>query len=307
MVRFLLGELSEEETSRVEERFLGDNLFFEQLLAVEQALIDDHVQGRLSPRENTLFEQMILSSAAQANELEAARSLIDQVIKSKPPPEPRASWWRNPFRALHPVDYTKQLSMAGLLLTALFAGSMTIWTLHLQSRLRQVEAARLSSEARRDELSGEVERQAGRSDELSRQLAAEREERNRIEQALAELQQANSKPEISISLDSNSTSRGGGELKSVGLYPLTRRLTFHLDVEGIDRFQSYGATIRSFEGRQIRNGEIFLARRSGVRSIVLTLPASLFDKDDYILTVKGNQKEGESVDLGDFAFRVRKQ
>ena len=304
MVRFLLGELSEQERSRIEERFLSDNVFFEQLLAVEQALIDDHVQGRLSPVENDRLEAMIGSSRVQASELESARSLIDQVLQSNPLPTLRPSRRRSLFSYLYSGPHARQFAVAGLILTAAVAGCLLMWSLHLQNQLRQVEESRRSAESERDQLLREREEEARRNDELGRLLASRGDELERIERELAELQ-AGSKSEIGISLESDSMSRGGGELKSVRLYPAARRINFRLTVAPVARLQAYDATIRSFDGRKIGNGEVFRARPSGA-AIMLAVPATLFVSDDYIITLKGRSDAGESVDLGDFPFRVKR-
>jgi hypothetical protein len=62
MVRYLLGDLSEEQQVRVEGMFLGDDLHYEWLLALEDELFYDYVQGKLSTRERAQFNERFLAS-----------------------------------------------------------------------------------------------------------------------------------------------------------------------------------------------------------------------------------------------------
>lgn len=56
VVRYLLGELNEPEANAIEDRFIQDDDYFEELEAIEDALIDRYVDGELGPRERERFE-----------------------------------------------------------------------------------------------------------------------------------------------------------------------------------------------------------------------------------------------------------
>ena len=57
LVRYLLGQLSEEEQEQIEEQYIGDGDFLDQLLVVEDDLIDDYVTGSLPAQDRLHFEQ----------------------------------------------------------------------------------------------------------------------------------------------------------------------------------------------------------------------------------------------------------
>lgn len=79
MVRYLLGELTEEERITIEERFLKDSDYFEELLSVEGALLDDYLAGKLSDSQVERVRENLLASRFQLRELEFNRDLIETV------------------------------------------------------------------------------------------------------------------------------------------------------------------------------------------------------------------------------------
>ena len=74
--RYLLGELSEAELDRVEERLFAaaDRDSEEQLSPAEDELIDSYVRGELSASEREHFESWFLTSPRRRERLELART-----------------------------------------------------------------------------------------------------------------------------------------------------------------------------------------------------------------------------------------
>ncbi len=62
VIRYLLGEASQQEQNQIEEQFFADDDFFEHLLAVEDELIDCYLRSELAPREREQFEKHFLAS-----------------------------------------------------------------------------------------------------------------------------------------------------------------------------------------------------------------------------------------------------
>ena len=52
--RYLLGRASSEDTALVEERFLTDSEFYQELLVVEDELIDQYLAGQLTELRKTI-------------------------------------------------------------------------------------------------------------------------------------------------------------------------------------------------------------------------------------------------------------
>src|SRR2546421_5092925 len=74
-VRYLLGDLPEEEQVEIEDRAFQDRKYLEGLLAVENDLIDEYVRGELSDSERRKFEGRFLASAEGRRKVEFARAL----------------------------------------------------------------------------------------------------------------------------------------------------------------------------------------------------------------------------------------
>lgn len=84
MVRYLLSELSEEETERLDELSIADDEFSWLLSATENDLIDDYVLGKLSKERRQKFKSLYLSSpgrsisASRLQKVEFAEALLRQ-------------------------------------------------------------------------------------------------------------------------------------------------------------------------------------------------------------------------------------
>lgn len=72
LVRYLLGQASQEEQAEIEERYLTDPDFLHEVQAVERDLIDRYVHGEIRDPQ---FETHFLASPARRQKLEFARAL----------------------------------------------------------------------------------------------------------------------------------------------------------------------------------------------------------------------------------------
>jgi anti-sigma factor RsiW len=92
MIQYWLGELSPEAERRLEERYFADDDLFEQLLAVREELFDAYARGELSEAERARFEQHLLHSPENREELEFARrfagALDHEIAEDDTAPEP---------------------------------------------------------------------------------------------------------------------------------------------------------------------------------------------------------------------------
>jgi hypothetical protein len=81
MTAYLLGELSEEEQFRLESEYFTNSEKYEQLLAIEDELTYDYLQGRLSPGQRRHFDQTIGATERGQSNLQFAGSLL-QVLRA---------------------------------------------------------------------------------------------------------------------------------------------------------------------------------------------------------------------------------
>jgi hypothetical protein len=315
MVRYLLGELPDEERSWIEEKFFIDNEFFEQLLSVEGALVDEYVRGELSPHEHERFEKAFLSSPQQQSEIEIAREVINSLFEPGPAGLRKANvvaipWSKSLWIYLRSPNWSARLSLASLALIAVLVACVLVWNLNLQSKIGEIEAKRAAAEQREQELKQQIEAQGGSNQELAKAFENERTKREQLEREMADLRQSiPGAPPIdvaSIVLNPDSVTRGGGEIETIYLRPGTRRLRIRINLDKKDSYKSYGGVIRTFNGQEIWREERLPDVRANTGSLVLTLPANLFANEDYRFTLTGQTESGDIVEIRDYFFRVRR-
>jgi anti-sigma factor RsiW len=75
LVRYLLGDLPEEEQVEIEERAFRHHQYLETIQAVESDLIDEYVRGGLSDRKRRQFEARFFVSAERRRKVGFAETL----------------------------------------------------------------------------------------------------------------------------------------------------------------------------------------------------------------------------------------
>lgn len=310
IVRYFFGELSEDEEERLEERFLSDNQFFEQMLSVEDALIDAYAQGELPDIKRKKVEESLLSSGRQVREVKFVRDLITDLARIQASHEnrwdaisaTRLSRWRSLMALIDRHASRNRLSLA-LLGLVVFSLSLTIWNVRLQNKLTQAVANQNALENSDRELSQH-------NDKLSQDIDAERSKRDDLQQKIATLEQPaypiRSSDIAVLSLTTDSLSRGGGNMAVVNIPPNASRLQIRIDVNKNNKYKSYSASIKTFDSRDIWSGKRLRVMLTNPIRIVLTLPAKLFADEHYSLTLQGEIDSREPVDIGDYSFRVKR-
>jgi len=102
VTQYLLGAAAAEEQIAMEERYLSDQDFFEQVVAVEKELLDDYARDRLSPGERELFERLYLAHPKRRARAMTASALVSTLDRLQLPEVPlvprRASWAETSLR-----------------------------------------------------------------------------------------------------------------------------------------------------------------------------------------------------------------
>ena len=165
---YLLGNLSEKEQVRVEDRAFADPSYLGALEAAEADLIDAYVQGELSQADRRQFEHLFLTSRQRRNKVEFAKALATVAAESKPlqfPAQERQSVWQaflNLLYASHPA-LRFAAGMAALLVVA-GTSWLVVENIGMRSHVAALEAQgremRLNEQAVRQQLSEEQARAA---------------------------------------------------------------------------------------------------------------------------------------------------
>jgi anti-sigma factor RsiW len=108
IVRFLLGELPEDERQGVEGRLFQDDSFYSLVLAIQEELADSYVQGELTADQRKQFESHFLKSPRRKERVDFAAVFAGALVQNdhaqsavSPAAASDAKWWSS-FTAFVP-------------------------------------------------------------------------------------------------------------------------------------------------------------------------------------------------------------
>lgn len=313
-LRYILGNISEEEQARLEESYFVDDTEFEQFEIAEDELIDRYVRGELSQPESERLEKTLAMSPRLIERVQFARVMASRLapesvpaaavaatVEKRPPPGEKVSWWQGLFG--FPTASRAPAMALSFSVLLLLAGGVTLLVayLNLREQSRQLTAQQAALEQRQRELDKQAADLKAKNDELANQFQFPSPAPAPSQQPTPE-----TAPRASIlafALSPGSTRSAGGR-NSLRLQPETSEVQLTLNLRDTD-YPSYRATVIS------DSGEVF--SRSGLRpqvtrrGAVLTLrvPAKQLAAGDYYVSVHGVTPNGsESVD--EYPFRVIK-
>ena len=298
LVNYLLGQLSPEETERIDELSITDDEVARRLRAAEDDLVDAYVSGALEGETLQLFERFYLSSPRRREKVKFARSLrhaIDrtapaqQALSAVPAPLPvRAASARAPRS-----ESTWKLTAAAALVVAA-ASTLVVEEVRLRRGLEEArrESAALGERAR----------------DLERQLADER--------AVVAAAQA---PGVAPSAAAASVP-AAAEPESLVLVPQTRALsaiaalhvpanrdavTVALRLE-TNEFSRYQAALRDpATGRIVwRSAWITLSNPSPRATVSVRLPSELLKPQHYAVELSGQRGQTAGELVASYAFEA---
>lgn len=319
LVRFLLGELSEEEQLRLEEVFFTDEALFEQLSALENELRYDYAQGRLAPHQRQLFEKRFLTSPEERQGVKRASAILLTLesVKAKRVAavvfeRKRQGFWQALTAFFSSQGATVRLAFATV---AFLLVATTTWfiyqTVKLRSQLEQVQAERKSEEERLHKQTGEDQ---ARIAQLNRDLEQERIGREQLEQELAKQQTPIPQPPISQpSLLSGVLSfvlapgglRGdGGNPKTLVIPQGTKAIQLELQLKRNSDQRSFRAQLLTADGAEIWRRDNLRAKG---RNLVLQILAQLLAEGDYELALKGRAANRDYEEAGSYYFTIMKK
>lgn len=292
MVRYLLGEATDEERTHVEERFLSDHDYFEQMLALEDALVDRYVTGDLPVSQRESFEKSSVSERRES--VEFTKELIEDIPKRNSAVNAPAasSLFTMIFARQHIVP--TMLAAAALLLliaipwvlTASLGGRVTRTQRELASKQREAEEARV-------------------------RLKVEQSERELVERDLRALQesvrinQTNALLFAKVSPDRGQRSSGGDELPVLEVGPHRQLLSLRLPLEKPGLYKAYRITVSSSDN-PIGITFFGLTLENDQSSLSVQVAAQVFKPGDYTATVFGEQDNREPVRLDNYSFRIKR-
>ena len=320
LVRYLLGELPEEQQVEIEDRAFSDQQYLQKILAVESDLIDEYVRGELSDSRRRLFESRFLASVERRRKVEFAKALAGvlsdtAVVEKKSLPavasKPVGLW--NSLKAfLRGFSPAASFLLAAATLLIVIGGAwLVIESLRLRAQVAQLQA----EQQLRQTLEGQLADERTRNDTLSSRLESEQQERERREEVIRELERERAEPAtkpiqpaiLSLVLLPG-TSRSSSSRPKLVLSPSAQLVRLQVGIEPEDEYKKFRVELRSQAGQPIWNQGNLAARtgRAG-RAVVVTLPARLLGASQYELGLKGITDDGKTEDVAYYYFDVLKK
>lgn len=299
LIRYVLGQLSQEEQERVEDRMFEDRQFFERLLVVEDDLIDSYASGRLTEDERRRFEGRFLKTKEDVERISFARELAAYV--SRDTPSKRARWLEFVRIGNPPV----LVPLAAILLIAMGALWLVFQIVRLNDRLDEMRTQIDVQEKRGQELEQQVAEERSRNQQLLEELERER-RRSEIEDRFQSPAQALAPGLVSFILSPGAV-RDGSSATKLAIPPDAGRVRLQALFKTGD-YPGFSAELQTVEGRVLWRRAGLKGRKSGEnRAVTISVPANVLGEDDYILVIKGVSSAGEEESVGEYFFRVVKK
>jgi hypothetical protein len=326
-IRYLLGNLSEEDKTRLEEQYFLDDEEFEQFEVAEDELIDRYVRSELSPRETDQFEKL-LQSPRLAERVEVARLLAKramplpqkQTVTAIPEPSNAqvkpapVSWWDRLFGPAPAIPaFRPAFAMSLILLLLATTAFVFVWV-----KLR-AESERLAQEQQqREDLRRQMEEQKARYSELEAKLDKTQQEKDeqaeltkKYQELLAQEQQRSVPAVIfPIFLSPGGGTRGPGSsaLKEIVLPRGVRRVGINLNVtHGGEDYRRYNVSVQNIDSVKPIATKTNLApiSQQGRKYITINLDATVLRAGTYNVHVEGVTTTGQKDNFDDYPFRVK--
>jgi hypothetical protein len=292
MVRYLLGEATDEERTHVEERFLSDHDYFQQMLALEDALVDQYVTGDMPVSQRVLFEKSSVSERRE--KVEFTKELIDDIRKKNSTVNAPAE----------PSLFTMIFFRRGIVPTMLAAAALLVliaapWvlTISLGGRVTRIQNELASKQREAEERQVRLKEEQSEREQVERDLNAVQES-VRVNQTTALLF-------AKLSPDRGQRSGGGGALPVIEVGPLRQLLSLRLPLETPESYKSYRVTVSSSDN-PIGITFFGLTLENDRSSLNVQVAAQVFKPGDYHATVFGEQDNREPVRLDNYSFRIKR-
>jgi len=295
--RFLLGNLSESERSEIEDSFLSQDDFYQELLIAEDDLIDAYVRGELPASERALFEQRRLTSPHPLERVKFARTLFNSVsekaaaVPSARAPR-RASSWRG---SLAGGFFTRRPALALAFAAALFV--IILGGLWFMTGRRRVHPAPEQVKTIQPTTVTPTESPASQAPAEVPQRAPDE------ERATARETPKRAAPVIATFTLLPGLVRGGRGAGPLVLPAGATEVRLRLTLEG-EAYEKYRATLSTPEGRGVWTQDV--TNRPSLKSthVSLGLPADLLKDGDYVLDLSGVTAAGKWESVADYSFRI---
>jgi outer membrane murein-binding lipoprotein Lpp len=302
--RYMLGELTELEQQVYEGRLLSDDEMFrdvEELAEVVQdELVEDYLAGELSETQRRAFERYQLV-CPKIKEMR----LVQEALRRYPKRQVRRQAFFERLRLWFQLPLRPALAFAAALTLLLIAGG--IWSRRefgqLSRNLDQVSLRSSTLTSKVESLQRELDQERRDRDALSQELVAAKSGVERVSQTHQSIASRQTGGILSFVLLPG-LQRSSGAAARMVLSSGQNVLELKLDI-GLDEYVSYQATVFNSANEMIVEQQHLSAVHVADRVYVLVhLPTPILRDDDYVVILRGVNRNGNVEMLDRFSFRL---
>lgn len=336
--RYLLGECTDDERQAVEERFISDDEFFDEMRAYEDELYLEYSAGEMTASERSVFEQKFLRSREDRGLLAFSDALLELTADLAKANAPVASAAEDaPPSFLQSIGAFFGLSGSamsyGMAAAALVLAIGVIGLLVQNSRMRNdIAGIQGQNEAERRDREAQLAESQKQQQVIENQLAVELEKSSTNDDRIRELESEKTRLENEINDRRNRLDRStniappGGQstiatlVISPGLFtrsdgkPMNRivlarnarSLDLRLTLKNVDEYQKFGVVITSVDDDRtiLTRSNLTAAGKGAKQSLKLNIPAGLLQRADYEVVLTGVTKTGGTEGITKYYFSV---
>ncbi len=317
MILYLLGELSKEEQAELEETYLMDKNYFEQLQNVEDELIHKYLLNELSGNERERFERYFLSIPQNREKVKFAKALMIYLTKEQLQEQPTGATLRQRIvtlprfveALLTPKTPALKWAYAAAMFAMIFISSwLALEMKGMRTQLTQLEGKRHTLLQREQELRQEVDVQRKQSEELADQLRNEQNQRAELERKLS--RQSPSKSDlftVALIPGASRSAQEANKFKRSQIGQGEQLVKLLLYIGGQETYENYRAIFETAEGDTMWIQYQLRAQQTEKgNAIALLLPSNLLSYNDYLITVYGMPPSKEIEYVDSFYFNIAK-
>ncbi len=328
LVRYLLGQLPDEDAQRVEELSIVDDEVAQRIGVVENDLVDAYVSGKLVEPNRTQFERVYLATPRRREKVRFAESLlssgtVDRITtpedvnaarnRLRGPTAPqkaraRGSRWFEWFLG-SPSETSWGLAVAATLLL-IVTGFLAFQAVRLRNELTGVQTARAALDQRTEDLERQLAAQQSANADAAKELS-------RVQGMLAEATRPATAtqpptapaPSVFATLLLAPQTRAAGPLPTLSLRSGAEGIALELLVDPAaapGAGKRYRAVLKSSESAAIVwHGDLFaVADKDQVSTVRVTIPARGLKAQTYLLELFAAGASAATEPVGTYAFRI---
>ncbi len=307
LTRYLLGELSNEEAERIDERSVADEEFSWCLTAVENDLVDAYVRAELSGKVLERFKTFYLASPKRRQKVNFAEAMLQMGrVASSPVAAKAKSSAAGASRASaahEKVSFWRSLAVPQLRLQWGFAGAAVAMTLVAGFLFTEVGQLKQEVSGANSERAALDQRQQDLQKQLQEQRAASALAQSELERLRNQTPNLDAIKSIAVLLMPQT--RGTGQPVSVSVPGGVDSLPVRLQLEA-DEFREYQVSLKEpGSDRALWHSAKLKAEAAGkIKALFVSIPAKILKQQTYVLEATGISTKGTSEFISGYVFRV---